>query len=532
MAAPLFWQPVEAQTVLDRISAPKLPEPPGIGLESGPELDVQNARAESGKRFPDATIRVGSIILKGLTRLHNSDFSDIIERYMGRSLNPDELRELTGAITNRFQQKGFVFAQATALPQNMTAGLLRIDVDEGKIDEIRLTGFANSAVQRSLRPLIGNGPPPISEIEHRLLIAGDLTGMTLRQPRYLREDGRGVLIIDVIQKRVAIIAGIDNSGSRPVGPIQADLTVVLSQVLAADDAVTFSVLVTPADPSELAYGRIQYAKRISSDGTQVSVATAYSSSRPGSFFRLSDVRGTSFQVDAIAVKPLVRSKDASLWARAGLSYTAISQEAENVSLRRDDIVSEIIGLYGVAQLAGGTLRSSLTISHLDLTEEVPGGAAGGIFPANSITALLAADWTTPTFKGLSGHFAVATQLSNHALPPGAQFALGGTASVRGYNYGERLADNGSTLSLEARLDLPNVGMLKHSQLYSFADGGQVVNAGGGFAGGALLSSGGGIRTVVGNATSADLALAVPLSGPRYDSLGQTPVVKFRLAKGF
>ena len=530
---PVAWQPLHAQTVLDRVDpsriASQLPQAPDYGGAISP------ARVQTSDlaRNSIAEVRVGAIILTGLSRLRNADFSDIVGAYVGRSLSAAELGELIAKISDRARQRGFAFAQATAAPQSMTAGLLRIEVDEGSIDEVRLQGIDSEAVRASLDSLIGKGPLLIKEIAQRLLIAGDVNGVTLKGARYLRENGRGVLVIDVTRKRIALYSEIGNSGSKAVGPVQADLTLVARQLLSDDDAVTATVLVTPADPKELSYGRVQYSKRISSDGTEALMAVAYSSSRPGSIYRASNVRGTSFQADAAVVRPIERSNWSSVWAQARISYEAVSQDLGTLAVRSDRIFSEALGVYGVSRVAGGTLRANASLTHGYLTNGSDVVSAGYESRRSFLAALVSTDWTTPSFAGVSGRVAMTTQIASNALPPSAQLALGGTTFGRAYNEGERLGDEGTMGSIEFRFDLPRaLGPLLHPQLYAFVDGGRVTNLSGGGAGSALFSSGAGIRAGIGPTGTADLGLAVPLSGPRYDGVGQSPVINFRMARGF
>ncbi|MEE4205530.1 MAG: ShlB/FhaC/HecB family hemolysin secretion/activation protein, partial [Erythrobacter sp.] len=54
----------------------------------------------------------------------------------------------------------------------------------------------------------------------------------------------------------------------------------------------------------------------------------------------------------------------------------------------------------------------------------------------------------------------------------------------------------------------------------------------GFGGGSLASSGAGLRTDVTNTLDFDLEVAVPLTGPRYDTDDRTPRLNVSLSKSF
>jgi hemolysin activation/secretion protein len=85
--------------------------------------------------------------------------------------------------------------------------------------------------------------------------------------------------------------------------------------------------------------------------------------------------------------------------------------------------------------------------------------------------------------------------------------------------------------LRYRIDRP-LGLAKRAQIYAFVDGGSVKNLAGGFGSGALASAGGGVRTDLTWTLGANLEVAVPLSGPRYETGDRTPRINFKFSKSF
>ena len=107
----------------------------------------------------------------------------------------------------------------------MSNGVLVVHVDEGRIDEIRFDGPVHPSVERTLAPLVNGRPALVGEVERRLMIARDIDGVRIRSSRFVRENGRGVLIVRVTQDRIAMRAQVLNDGTRPLGPIQARIDV-------------------------------------------------------------------------------------------------------------------------------------------------------------------------------------------------------------------------------------------------------------------------------------------------------------------
>ena len=528
----------QAQTTLDRVDPSKVaaqaPRDAEHPTEASAPTTVAPADANASRSAP---ITVGAITIAGLQVLRPSDFADIFEIYVGRTLSPPALAGLADALAQRAREKGFVLASASIPAQPLTSGILRVDLDEGNIDAVRTRGGNNRAVIAALQPLVGHGPVRQAELERRLLIAGDIDGLWLRRSRVLREGTRTVLEVDILPDPFSASVGIDNSGSRLIGPLQADLTLRASQLLADDDILSITELVTPFEPSEFGYLRARYGKRISSDGTEFAVSASYARTHPGSYLLDRDIDGTSWTARLDLLHPLLRRRRASLWVSGNIGIRTVRQDRQEVLARRDRLTVARVGLNGFADWAGGRLRSSATLSQgLDLFDATRAGDplasrrdADGTFT----TVAFSADYTRPIVGRLSGQLAVASQVAFQPLLVSEEVGLGGSEFLRAYDYSERSGDQGTMISGELRWSVPgNVAFARKPILYGFVDSGSVTNLRDGFGGGTLVSVGGGVRSRLGDILDADVGVAVPLSGERYDSGNADPVVNFRLTRRF
>jgi hemolysin activation/secretion protein len=88
-------------------------------------------------------------------------------------------------------------------------------------------------------------------------------------------------------------------------------------------------------------------------------------------------------------------------------------------------------------------------------------------------------------------------------------------------------------SAELRYDVRRpFGIADRAQLYAFGDGGVVSNLSNGFGGGSLASAGGGVRVDFSRVVGATAEVAVPLTGPRYDTGNRQPRFNFGLSTSF
>lgn len=530
--------PALAQTAVDRVDPARverenLPATTPI-KPSTPTLE----RPSAGTPVPAASgiVDIGAVVIEGLEELSPADFADIIARYVGRSASGSDLAMLTEEIGRRGRDRGFVFASAAISPQRLTSGVLVVRYDPGVLDEIRLEGGENAAVRAALEPLLGR-PARLDQVERRLLLAGDLDGIYIRRSRYLREGGRGVLLVSILETPVRIRAVVENDSTAPIGPVQLRLDADINGVLFGDDTLTITHVSTPFEPSELQYARFRYAKRISTDGTEVAVSASVSSTNPGAYLKRLDLEGTSWFGSVSMLHPLLRRRDASLWFNGGIDLRNTVQDRAGLRRRHDRLFALRLGLAGSVKAAGGTLRGNATLSRgldgLSATRFGDPLASRRDAEVDFTSLVVWGSWTRSLPDDWSVRLAAQGQIATDPLLIAEEIGIGGNAFLRGYDYSERSGDRGVMGSAELRYDWRDpLGLGRKAQLYGFADAGSVGNLRGGFGGGSLASAGGGVRADVSSSIDVSLEVAVPLTDERYETEDHTPRFNVRLLKLF
>jgi hemolysin activation/secretion protein len=528
--------PVEAQTTLDRVDPSRIEQSvprEAEGIRAAPTLVEPAAPATSGDA--PAGIVAGAIQLEGLTALRPAAFADLFEPFLGRPLSAGDLRRLASAVAERARSKGYPFASATVPPQTLTAGILRVAVDEGRVDAVRITGHDNDAVQAALAPLANGRPVRLAELERRLLIAGDTEGVRVRRTRLVREKGGQVLLVETQRDRVAGSIALHNDGSRPIGPEQAELRLRASQLLTDADSLNLTAVLTPFEPGELTFGALRYGVRVHSGGTELFGTGNWSRTRPGAYLEALDLSGRSWTAGVGVSQPLFRQRAASLWLEAGLTVRRSAQDRDDVRIREDRLTLARLGAFGTMRALSGRLRASVSLTRgldwFDATEAGDPLASRGDADGRFTSAWFWTDWTGPLVKRVTVRIAVAGQIASGPLLATEEQGLGGAAFLRGYDYSERTGDRAAMGLVELRY-ATKLAKLGSPELYVFGDGGRTTNFRGGFGSGALASAGGGMRLRLSRNASADVALAVPLTDPRYDTGDKAPSLLFRVAQSF
>jgi hemolysin activation/secretion protein len=489
--------------------------------EAAPRTDATEAYA------------VGAIIIEGAEALTANLFLDIIARYSARTLSPGELSQLANDIAERAREQGYIFASATIEPQSLDGGVLRIRLDEGAVDEIRLTGDEDAAVRSLLEPLRSGRPVTLSMLERHVLLADDLAGVWIRRTQFAREQGRGVLIVDVSRSRFSGALELENDGSRAVGPERARAHFDANGLFSSFDELDVTLSVTPFEPQELRYGRARYGVVVSRSGTEVAVSGSYSRTELGGLLSDREIEGEFWRVGASISQPLLRSRAASVWLQGEFEFSELTRDRRGELSRRDRIPVARASLYTLAKAAGGDLRGRLTFSQgLDVLGATRAGdplASRDDASAEFSTLSALMDWRRP----LGGEFAIQLggrgQLATSPLLLTEDIGLGGTRFVRGYEFNERSGDEGIMGYGELQYDWSDpLGIISNIELYAFADGGVVGNLEGGRGGGSLASGGGGFRAEISRDLDVDFEIAAPLTGPRFDTDDSSPRLNFRV----
>ncbi len=516
------------QLARDEAIAP--PQTP-IRIEVQPVLDTPSVGDSA------AVLDVGAIVVDGLVALDRSDFAATIEPFAGRPLDRAELGRLTDAVAQLARKRGYLLATAWIPEQTLIGGMLRVRIDEGTIDALRIEGSDDPAIRAQLERLVNGGPVTLDALQREVLLTDDLPGVRILATRFERDGAQRVLVVEAQRDRVGGSALIATDGTKPLGPIRARIDFDANGLISPRDRVDLSVSMTPLDPEELAFFSARYAVVVSDSGTSLGLFGSYSRTEPGAYLANRELLGEAWQGGIRLRQPLRRTQRRSLWLEASAEVQDLRQDSFGTLARHDRMALARLGFYGYGPLAGGSLQGRATVSQgiAILGATGAGDPLASRFDARPDFTTLTwwLNWRAGIAPRVSLSLASSGQLSTTPLLIGESFSLGGTAFLRGYDFAQRVGDEGVAGLAELRYDWPKpLGTARHVQLYAFADGGTVTNLAEGRGGGTLASSGAGLRTDITRYLDLDFEVAVPLTEDRYDTGDNTPRINIRVNQSF
>jgi len=499
---------------------------------------IVETSAESAQPVPQTVgggIFIGAISVEGAHNIESSAFSSALEPFVAKQLASDDMQRLCHALADVARQQGYSFASAYIPPQELALGVLRVVVDEGMVNAVRVTGSSDKHLIATMNKLVGHAPTA-SETERQILLASDIPGVALEKISFVRESGQGILLVRASETRVKGVVSVDNGGTSSLGPVRVSIAVDVDSLLVGGDVLTVAAVTTPTNPKELGFVALKYALPIDADGTVLSFSSAYGQTRPGGVLEQFDVRGRSIDFGVSLSRPLLRNRKSSLTVSGGFDYLESSQDILGLPLNDDHLATAWVTLSGSTDLFGGRLRSELTLTQglplfgaTRLGDPLASRADGSaVFTKESFFA----EWTGTVSGPISMRLAARAQLASGPLLSAQQITFGGTGFGRAFETSTMSGDEGALGLAEVRSDINHpFKWIDWAQPYVFVDGGKLRYIGDYVGGGALVSGGGGFRARIGKSLLS-VESAFPITADPLETDGHKPRFNFQIAHTF
>ncbi|MBW3585622.1 MAG: ShlB/FhaC/HecB family hemolysin secretion/activation protein, partial [Cyanobacteria bacterium 0813] len=191
--------PTEPDPNRDRFLQPApqpSPEPPQV-----PPTVAPSRPSPVPPALPNEAIQVQKIQVVGSTILSQDEINALVKPLEGRSATLEQLKQIADKITEIYLNRGYITSRAVLPPQTITAGLVQIQVIEGKLAKIEVEGTKRlhpSYIRSRIR--LGAGMPLSTaslEDQLRLLRVDPLFDNVEASLRAGENEGESILIVRV-----------------------------------------------------------------------------------------------------------------------------------------------------------------------------------------------------------------------------------------------------------------------------------------------------------------------------------------------
>lgn len=436
---------------------------------------IRVPRASFAEQAPpgarEASFTLGSVQVSGMSALPGSALDDIWAGRLGQRITLAEAFEFAARISARYREAGFILSQAVVPVQDLptdTPAALKLQVLEGYVERVSISGFDAAALQPHLAALTQERPLRLQTLERTLLLVNELAGM--RAEANLKAGsapGSTELELVAQQQPRAFSLQVHNRSTPSQGRARLEASADLRGVLGAFDRHTLR-LVSSGDQR---LNLLSYAGEapVGVSGTKANWSLSESRSKPDS--PLPNVDTQSDNASIGISHPLLRSRVSSVGVRALLA--GYDNRSGDGLTSRDRIRALHVGVTADYADASG-----VNLADLEFVKGLRGLGASqpddpllnGARPDFSKTTLYLA-----RLQSLGGEWsalaALSAQASGDRLPTAEQLGLGGEVFLRAFDPSEVIGENGWAAKLELRWNRPLLGL--GSTFYLFGDAGRV-----------------------------------------------------------
>lgn len=448
-------------------------------LEDGPDLPA--LVPEEGET--DARFILSAVAFVGVETLTAEELAATYEEYLGRTISTADAAEIANRITKVYRDAGYVLSRAFVPPQLVETGVLTVQVAEGQVVEVELTGADRLGTDLSAytAAIEREAPLTLGTLERNILLIGDISGINVERSNLEEvEEGSGrfrlTLALDYDAQDATVYA--DNRGTPAVGRLQTWVSGGTNSLFGLGERIQVGVFTVPNQPEELLYKEVSYQQPLGSAGTEAHLSASHSAIDAGNDLGLLDTHSTSTRFALRMSHPVVRSRTENLWINGFLEYRN-AQEYQSGAENFDDRlrVARLRFNYnrsGETFFSSALLRLSQGLDVLGASKERSGPLSRTDGDPKFFKVSAEASHAHTLYGGLSAQVSAIGQKSANGLLAAEEFALGGSRFGRAYDFAEITGEDGVAGALELRYTFDDVGdFFEFLQVYSFFDMGAV-----------------------------------------------------------
>lgn len=456
------------------------------GTAPSPTVTPPPAPSKEIEEAKKITLKLKGIKLEGNTVYSEKQLRVFYQHDIDKTISVAELFTITQNITNFYRNNGYILSRAILVPQEVTSGIVKIQILEGYIGNVTVAGNPHGAkcmVQRFGHKIVLSNPLPLKDMEKYLTLANEIPATTVKaqlSPSKALNKASDLTLITENKPYTAYFS-YDNYGTLYIGPQQMTGNIAINSMILSGDSLAITTT-KPMKGGELTYNDVNYNFPWNDEGGRWTLGATRITTHPLFVLQPLQINSLNPNYYTTVTFPIIRTQTETLNLRLGFNYTDTWTNALNQRLYADHLRPLDFGgtyifsdSYLGSNSINGDLRVGLPIwgytsnTNIETAKTSRPGGNGKFTKIGmqiSRTQLIRGSWSLyGTAQGQWGF---------NPLLTGEQFSYGGSVLGRGYDSGELLGDRGLAGSVELRYDT-SYKILKAAQLYMYYDGGTIWN---------------------------------------------------------
>ena len=432
-------------------------------LAPQPAVDVESSSAITEPSGIQVQIPVQKIEISGNSRFSSEQLHRLVADAEGTELNLNQLWAVAQRITQYYQQHGYEYSRAYLPQQNLSQGVVRINILEAYYDKAVINNQSrtqNWLVEQTVAPLKQGQHINSNEMQQQLKLLNRLDGVTTRNVLTPGE-AVGSSQLNIELQNVPMLSGYlgtDNFGNKYTGRVRGTAGVSAYNLAGLGDELSLDLMTAG---ERMNYGRVGYVFTFTGMGTRAGASYSYLDYELGKELKTIGAEGNAAQTSVFISQPALLTNTAEVLLTLQYDHKQLEddiklnqyqkhRDLDNVTLRLDG--SQYDQLFGGGLTQYGT---SFTYGRVNFKN-----AAAAL---DAQTAQTVGDYYTASLnlsrlqnlgtKGTQGYFGIYGQYSPYNLDSAEQYLGGGPFNVRGYESSQFAGSTGYYATAELRQKL-------------------------------------------------------------------------------
>ncbi|OGT58547.1 MAG: hypothetical protein A3F43_04575, partial [Gammaproteobacteria bacterium RIFCSPHIGHO2_12_FULL_42_10] len=450
----------------------------------------QNASTTLQENAKKTTFRLNKLIISGNHVYSDEQLLPFYKDKLHKLISVLDLFDIIQAITSFYRNNGYILSRALLPPQHVKDGVVQIQIIEGYIDKVSVTGKplkAEALVKAFGEKIKQSRPLRVADMEKYIMLANAIPATTVSTALAPSEKTQGAADLNMVTDHHFFTGYFtyNNFGTLYIGPQQMTANVSANSFIQSGDDLSLTATKTPKG-GELTFIDANYNAALwGATGDRLIVGGNYAHTHPLFILQPQYIDGSSNNYYINAQFPLLQEHTKVLTVTTNFNYLdSTVDQIGNQLLYTDHLRNVGINAafnfsdkWNGTNLIFGELRQGLPMlgyssnfnQNTALTSR-PGGRGDYTKIDAEISRLQAIKGPYSIYGLIKGQWAFNPLLASE------QFVYGGNQLGRGYDPAEIIGDKGAAASLELRYDKDVKNFtLQHIQLYAFYECGSMWN---------------------------------------------------------
>ncbi|RZG85996.1 ShlB/FhaC/HecB family hemolysin secretion/activation protein [Acinetobacter sp. WCHAc060033] len=436
----------------------------GQTLEPQTAVEVESATNTTAPNSSDVQIPVQKIEITGNSRFSSEQLHRLVADAEGTQLNLNQLWQVTQRITAYYQQQGYEYSRAYLPQQNLSQGVVQINVLEAYYDKTQIDNQSrtqNWLIEKTVAPLKQGERIDSNEMQQQLKLLNRLKGVTTRNVLAPGATvGSSQLNVEVNNSSMlGGYIGADNFGNKYTSRVRGTAGIAAYNLAGLGDELSLDLMTAG---ERMNYGRVGYAFTFTGMGTRAGASYSYLDYELGKELKVLGAEGNAAQTSVFISQPALLTNNAEVLLTLQYDHKQLEDDIKlnQYYKHRDiDVVTARLDGSQFDQFLGGGLTqygASTSFGHVKFKNDDASAL-------DAQTAKTAGDYYTASLNlsrlqnlgknGTQGYLGIYGQYSPYNLDSAEQYLGGGPFNVRGYESSQFTGSTGYLATAELRQSL-------------------------------------------------------------------------------